>query len=82
MGLEGGDFVVMEKVEEGWLLKPAIVVEYGIYSDEKLKRMAEQDAWTPAQRKSLAEEDRRQSTVMRVFLDANLLFSAAPFIVP
>ena len=52
MGLQQGDFLVMERAEGGWLLKPAMVVEVEIYSDAKLKRMAELDAWTPAERKA------------------------------
>lgn len=71
LGLSADDQVIAETTPEGILLRPAVTLPIELYSDERLREFEEAETELAA----VLKKSRTES--VRIFLDANILFSAA-----
>ena len=69
-GLEANDELLIEAVPEGILLRPTISVPVELYTEERISEFAEDE-------QAIRQASAGRQVTLRVFLDANVLFSAS-----
>ena len=79
LGLNGKDHLIAEVRPEGLLLKQAVTLPVEMYSDARIKAFdkEEEELATMLKKKKSIIHDFQRLTPMRIFLDANILFSVA-----
>ena len=76
LGLKGGDVVILEDRGNEIVLKPGVVLEVQLYGDEQIAEWDAEDALA-ADERGPVDREARSAGPMRLFLDANVLFTAA-----
>jgi bifunctional DNA-binding transcriptional regulator/antitoxin component of YhaV-PrlF toxin-antitoxin module/predicted nucleic acid-binding protein len=74
MGLKPDDQLIAETTPQGLLLRPAITLPLEMYTPERVQEFDAAEAELAA---VLSRRQRWRDLAMRIFLDANILFSAA-----